>query len=150
MTETKDDFFNDKNQVKSNWVKWGKVGDCIKGTLVAIREHNSMFPGKEGTKVKVYELLGHNGSFHATDDDKKAIEPPIMINEGEYWMVGGKPGIDNQMRNVKIGQIIGMKFTDSKPAKTKGLNALKIIKVFVGGMDPNYMGQTSADQETGL
>ena len=46
--------------------------------------------------------------------------------------------IDNQMRNIKIGQVVGFKFTDEKPSQKKGFNALKIIKVYAGEMDPEF------------
>ena len=133
-----EDAMKDLQEVKSSWVKWGKVGDYVRGTLVSIREMNSNLPGKEGERVKVYELLTECGQFHDIDNDKKPVEPAITIGKGEYWQIGGKVGIDNQMRNVKIGQIIGMVFAEVKPSKTKGFNSLKIIKVRVGGMDPNF------------
>ena len=147
MPKTNDPFEEGMSEVKTSWVKWGKIGDFIKGTLVDIREINSMLPGKEGQRVKVYEILAQMGSFHQIDEEKKPIDPPVVINMGEYWTIGGKPGIDSQMRNIKLGQIVGLRFTEVKPSKTKGFNALKVIKIYVGGMDPNYVGQNSADVE---
>ena len=147
MPKTNDPFEEGMSEVKTSWVKWGKIGDFIKGTLVDIREINSMLPGKEGQRVKVYEILAQMGSFHQIDEEKKPIDPPVVINVGEYWTIGGKPGIDSQMRNIKLGRIVGLRFTEAKPSKTKGFNALKVIKIYVGGMDPNYVGQNSADVE---
>ena len=57
------DIFNDKNEIKSTWVKWGKIGDFITGTLVDVREINSQLPGKEGERVKVYEIKAESGQI---------------------------------------------------------------------------------------
>jgi len=141
-----DDIFDPKNEVKTSFIKWGKVGDYIKGTLSDIREINSTLPGKEGQRVKIYEFLAQGGEFHRLDEaTKQPIDPSVVINEGEYWIVGGRVGIDNQLRNVKIGTIVGLRFADSKPSKQKGFNPTKIIKVFLGGIDPNWMGQRAGD-----
>ena len=135
---TKDNFFNEDNEVQNNWIKFNKIGDHVKGTLIDMREIDSRIPGQEGKKVKVYELKAHYGEFHELDDKKKIIEPPIEISDGEFWNVGGRPVIDNQMRNIKIGQVIGFQFTDEKPNTKKGYNALKIIKVRAGEMDAEF------------
>lgn len=147
MAQPSDELFNESHAVKSNWVKFGKINDFIKGTLIDVREMMSNMPGKEGQKVKVYEFLAHAGSFHDLDEKRNPVETPTIVNEGEYWTIGGKVGIDAQMRNVKLGTIVGMRFAEEKPSKTKGFNATKIIKVYVGGQDPNYMGQTAQDSQ---
>lgn len=139
-----DDQFQGLEEVKSQWIKWGKPGDWIRGTLTDVREMDSNLPGKTG-KVKVYEFLALAGSFHDLDAKKNPVETPTVLEKGTIWTVGGKAGIDNQMRNVKIGQQFGMRFTEEKPAKTKGFNPIKVIKILVGGMDPEYQGQSSAD-----
>ena len=141
------ELFSDENEIKSSFVSWGAIGDWVKGTLVSVRERESRLPGKQGTRVKVYELKTKGGSFHQTDDKKNPIEPPKEPKEGEYWTVGGRPGIDNSMRNIKIGQIVGFKFKEEIPAKTKGFSATKVIKVYAGEMDPDWQGETAADVE---
>ena len=133
-------LFDDNNAVKSQWIKWGMVGDYIAGTFIEVREITSQFPGKEGERVKVYEIKADEGSFHDLDERRNPVNPPISIKEGDIWIIGGRQGIDAQMRNIKIGQKIGMKYTDEKPAKTKGFNALKILKVYTEGvMDEAYL-----------
>jgi len=141
------ELFSDANESKSAFVKFGKVGDYVQGTLVDIREIKSSFPGKENELVKIYEFLASGGEFHEMDDNKNPIDPPVKIEPNVYWLVGGRPGIDNQMRNAKIGQVIGMKFTDTKPPKTKGFSATKIIKVYLGKMDESFSGMTPATEE---
>lgn len=143
-----DTQFDGLQEVKSSWIKWGKVGDWFKGTLVDKRQTKSTMPGKENELVWVYEFKTQGGAFHQLDDKKNPIEPAVVISEGEFWTLGGKAGIDNQMRNVRLGQIVGMRFTEEKPAKTKGFNPLKVIKVYAGAMDENYSGETSQDVQT--
>ena len=136
---------SDDNAVQSNWVKFNvPMQDKIFGTLIAKRTIKSAIAGKEGEDVNVYELKAESGSFHEVDDKKKVIETPITINAGEIWSIGGKAGIDAQMRNIKIGQKIGFKFIDEKASKTKGFAPAKNIKVFAPkGED----GQPLMDEE---
>lgn len=127
----KDNWDSDDNAVQSQWVKFNvPMEDKIFGTLVAKRTIKSQIVGKENEDVIVYELKADQGSFHELDDKKKLIETPIIVNAGEVWSIGGKAGIDAQMRNVKIGQKVGFKFIDEKASKTKGFAPAKNIKVF--------------------
>lgn len=130
------DIFSAENEVRSNWVKWNKEGeDKIFGTLVDRRTVKSQMLGHEGEDVLIYDLKADYGSFHAVDDKKVLIEEPIVVNEGEIWSIGGKNSIDRQMRNVKLGQKVGLKFTETKPSKTKGFAPAKIIRVFTPKAD---------------
>lgn len=142
-TKTNEANFEGLEEVKSQWVKWGRQGDWVRGTLTDVREVDSQLPGQTG-KVKVYEFIAAGGSFHGITDGK-VDDKPTVLGKGDFWTAGGKAGIDNQMRNVKIGQVFGMRFAEEKPSKTKGFNPTKVIKVLVGGIDPEYQGQTSGD-----
>ena len=157
--------FDGMREAKNAFVKFSKVGDFIKGTLVDVRQMKSNLPGKEGHKTTVYEIKAQVGEFHdsKTDVDPNTgnkvvtiIEPGITVTEGEFWVVGGKDdiapdgkqlnaGLTTNLRNVKKGQIVGFQFTEIKASKTAGFAPAKIIKVLIGGMDENYMGETSAD-----
>lgn len=132
---------NDKwEDVKTSWVKWGKVGDNIEGTFVEVREIESQLPGKEGEKVKVYDIKADKGSYHELDEKKMPVEPSVKIEANEIYSVGGRQGIDVQMRRIKIGQKVRIIFAEEKPAKTKGFNALKIIKIQTNGaMDTAWL-----------
>lgn len=132
-------------EVKANRVTFGKVGDFIKGTLVDVREIDDQYSKVPGAKAKIYEIMAEVGSFHAVDELKKVIETPVTIEAGAFYNVFGKAGIDVGMRNIKKGQIVGLRFTEEKASKTPGFNPTKVIKVFAGPMDANYQGQTSAD-----
>jgi len=129
--KTTTDDFDASNEVPSNWVKFNIEGeDKIMGTLIAIREMKSTLPGKEGELVKIYEVKADYGSFHELDEKKKVIDEPIVVEENSIWSIGGKPIIDRQMTNVRVGQKVGFKFTEEQPSKTKGFAPAKVIKVF--------------------
>ena len=114
MDKTADDIFNEKNKVTGNWMKFEKVGDRIKGTLVSTRNVINSLSGNNQT---IYELL--------TED-------------GEYWNIGGKPGIDAQMKRVKLGQIVGFEFVEERKSTRPGYNATKIIQVYA---NPNVVNE---------
>ncbi len=99
-------IFDDKNKVKNNWFKALKVGDKIEGTLVSVKTINNQLSGGE---QKIYELL---------------------LEDGTYMNVGGKPGIDFQMQHVRLGQIVGFEFVKETPPKKPGLSPTKIIQVY--------------------
>ena len=131
---------SDWSEVKTPWFKFTEIGDNIFGTLVSVREIPSQLPGKEGQMTKVYEVKADGGVFHDTDDEGKTIETPIEVKEGEVWNVGGRPGIDNQLRNIKLGSKVKISFEDTKPPKKKGFSPLKIVKVFTNGkMDEEWL-----------
>jgi len=125
-----ENIFNDDNLVQNNWIKFNVIGDCIAGTLVAVREMKSRLPGKENEIVKVYEIKADSGEFHDMKD-RKVIEPAIKVAPGEYWNVGGGFMLDTALRNVKLGTKLGIKFTGETPNKQAGFNPLKIKKVYI-------------------
>ena len=125
------DIFDDNNEVRSNWVKFTQPGDKIAGTLISIREQESNLPDKKGEMETVYEVKASKGEFHDTDKLGKIIEEAIILKDGEIYNVGGSKSVDTQMRNVKIGQIIGIKFVKELPPKVKGYHPAKIKKVYI-------------------
>jgi len=157
MTTKKTSAWDDEsNEVTSNWVKFNvPLEDKVFGTLISKRQMKSSIPGKEGELVWVYEMKADSGSFHDIDDKKVVIPEPITINAEEIWSVGGKTGIDTQMRNIKLGQKIGFKFIDEKPSKTKGFAPAKNIRVYAPKGDDNQSlmdhewieAQTTPDQK---
>jgi len=146
MSESTQDIFDPANEVKSVWLKWGQPKDFIEGTLIDIREIESQIPGKEGEMNKIYEIRANSGSFHDLDEKKNPVPEATVLAQGDVWTVGGKPGIDSQMRNAKIGQKVGMRFVEEKPSKTKGFNPTKVIKIFLGAMDTEFQGELPGDE----
>lgn len=136
--KNEDEIFSEENEVKNVFFSFGKIGDYIKGTLLAIREVNSTLPGHEGEKVKVYDVKVKSGVHHLLDDKKNVIEPGIVLEEGSYISVGDRVSFSDQMRMIKIGQIFALKFVEEKPAKKKGFNPYKLVKLYQGTMDEEY------------
>jgi len=100
-------IFDEKNKVKSNYVAFKTIGDKVEGTYVGKRiVANTLKPG---TDQIVYEL-------------KKL--------DGTYTDVYGKPGIDMQMKRVKLGQIIGFEFVKIIPATRPGYKPTNVIQVY--------------------
>jgi hypothetical protein len=156
MTKKTSAWDDEGNEVQSNWVKFNvPLEDKIFGTLISKRQMKSMIPGKEGELVWVYEMKADSGSFHETDDKKVVVPEPIVIEADQIFSVGGKVGIDTQMRNIKLGQKIGFKFIDEKPSKTKGFAPAKNIRVYAPKGDDNQPlmdtewidAQTTPDQK---
>ncbi len=141
--------FEGMKESRRSQVKFGKVGDWFKGTLVDdTRElQNKLSPKKE--MQKVYEFKMHGGSFHNIIEKAPgrydAEEEATVIGKGEFYTYIAKEVVQSQMRNAKIGQVIGMRFTEDRPPTTPGFNSTKIIKVYLGEIDPEYQGEASGD-----
>jgi len=134
-----DNLFDDKNQLKSAYISWGKPGDYFAGTLMGKRQMENKLKNPPEMQT-VYEFKCSEGRFFTLDGNKNPVADATVIKEGDVYNVGGKKAIDAQMRNVKIGQVVGMKFIEETPAKTKGFNATKVIRVYSSGaMDPTFM-----------
>ena len=99
-------IFDKENRIQSNWMKFEKVGDKIEGTLIAKR---AIFNQLSGRDQIVYEIKKTNG---------------------EYWNIGGKPGIDAQMQKVRVGQIVGFEFIKERKPSRAGYHPLKIIQIY--------------------
>jgi len=97
-------IFSKKNKVPSRWMDFEKIGDKCKGTLISIE--NVEFQNR---KQKIYEL---------------------EIKENSYIKVGGKKSIDDQMKNVKIGDYVCFKFTKKIYSDIPGFSPLKQITVY--------------------
>lgn len=127
------DLFNDKNAVKTgSYIQWGKEGDYVSGTITDVEEVESTLPGKEGEMQKVYDLLIDEGSYHSIEDGVVS-EEPIVLQKGDTIKVGAKSGMEKQLKYVKLGQIVGMKYAETIPNNKKGYHAFKLVKVYTTG-----------------
>lgn len=124
---------------------WGKVGDWFKGTLTDNTRQivNNLSAKKEMQTIFEFKAIG--GSFH--DIVKKVVNTEATeCVKGEFWsIITSKPAMLQQLKNAKLGQIIGLRFAEVKESKTPGFDDAKIIKVYVGDMDPEYQGEGSRD-----
>ena len=143
---TANDLMSTDNEVKSQFISWGKPGDYFVGTLMSKREVVNQLSDK-GEMQTIYEFKMKEGSFHTLDEKKNPVEPAVLINAGEIWSLGGKKSIDAMMRNVKSTVIVGMKFIEEQAAKTKGYNPTKVIKVYTQGeVDAEYVKELEESQ----
>lgn len=112
--------FSDQDKVTGSWIKWDEIGKRVQGTLIGKRQKPDTY---DATKMQwIYELLG----------------------EGEeITIVGGKPGIDMQMKHVRLGQIVELRYEGDKPTTTPGYDATKLIQVFTNknAMDTEWLAQ---------
>lgn len=136
-----------KVKVEYNNIKFGMKGDWFRGTLTANSRQirNNLSAQKE--MQTVFEFKARGGSFH--DIVKKQIQTtPRIIQKGEFWSyITSKPALLNQLKKAQLGQIIGFRFSDSKPSKIAGQDDAKIIDVYLEEMDAEYQGETAADQK---
>lgn len=132
------------NEATNSFVSWSEIGDYVYGTLTAVKSVKSTLPGKENEMQKIYEVKVKEGQYHVLDEKKHVVETPIILEEGSTVSVGGRSFTDSRMAHVKIGQLFGQKFVEETPAKTKGFNPTKVIKVFT---PKNDVGEFLMDEE---
>lgn len=151
-TPAAEDPFAGMSEAKRPQVKFGKVGDWFKGTLTDnTRQVENQLSAKHEMQT-VFEFKMHGGSFHDIVESAPGRFDPVAeateIEKDSFLTYFGKGAVQSQMRNVKIGQIVGMRFAEEKPSSKPGMNPTKIIKVMIGEMDPTYQGETAADFAT--
>lgn len=136
---------DESNEATNNFFKWGDVGDFILGTLMTKKQVPSTLPDKKGEMQWIYEIKVRQGEYHDEDET-------VTLNEGDVINLGGRVMYDSRMAKVKIGQIVGLKFTEELPPKTKGYNKTKLIKVYTPKgdddefeMDAEVLAQQEAD-----
>ena len=132
-------------KIEYNTIKFGKIGDWFKGTLTDNSKQmvNNLSPRKE--MQTVFEFKAKGGSLHILENKQVPAEPRL-VPDGEFWsFITSKPAILNQMKKAKIGQVIGLRFTETIANKQPGYDATKVIKVFIGEMDPEYQGESQGD-----
>jgi hypothetical protein len=129
-------------EVLSNWVKFTVVGDCLEGTLVGAENKLGVDPQGRPQTQRVYEILTDEGKFHNTKKEGGMkvpdLENPIIVEKGEYYNVA-KGSIDNAMKKIKIGQKVKFIFDSVIESKDKMKNDFKLVKVYAGDMDNEYL-----------
>lgn len=125
--------YDDANEVKSPIIDWGEVGDNINGTFIGANKAETQY----GPNI-LYEIKADGGEYHVITD-KVVAKEVTEIPAGEIWAVWGRGEMfDSQMKRIKFGQKLGIKFMESRPS-TKG-NPAKIVKIFTTGeMDTEWL-----------
>lgn len=143
---------SEENEAQNNFLKWGDVGDYVLGTLVAKKQVPSTLEDRKGEMQWVYEIKVREGEYHEMGKNKEPIGDPIVLNEGDIISVGGRSMYDSRMARVKIGQIVGLKFTELLPAKSKSKSDTKMIKTYLPKgedgefeMDVEFLQQREAE-----
>ena len=130
-----DPLFDPTHEVQRKQLKFGKVGDWFKGTIV---DNSRQIENKLSAKREmqtIYEFKAQGGSFHGITDLKVHNEPTV-VEPGGYWSYFAKPVMHGQLKDAKIGQIVGLHFSEERKSEQAGRNPAKIIKVYMGDMYP--------------
>lgn len=130
MAEEKKDVipaeWGEAQEVESNWKKFEKVGDNIKGTLVNKRFQKGEAPFGDQW---VYEL---------------------KTEDGNIWNVpvsAKKAGTVQRLNSLKLGTITGIVFHSEGESAVKGGHKAKNLKVVQFGMDDTYvLGGTEVEE----
>ena len=120
----------------SNWIKWGKIGDKLKGTFVGVIKKAD----KTGKMVDNYEILMEIGFYHDIKETSPRVfisdENPTVCVPGEIYIISGKTIISQTMRKARIGQKVLMKYVGDFEA-AKGV--AKTIEVKLGPVDEEWL-----------
>lgn len=141
-----DDPLAGGQEMTTQSVTFGKVGDWIKGTYTGKKTVDN--PNKPGEKVNLYELKGWLGEYHTVDGKKNPIEPAAEVQAGSYYVVwGGKQAIDDLFARSKLGDIVGIQFKEEMESKTKGNAPFKVYRCLTFGRDESWFGEDSQTTE---
>ena len=111
-------------EVQSNWMKFEKIGDSVKGTMLehkTVPSTNPTFPDQE-----VYVIRKADGN---------------LVNVGISLK---KSGTIARLNSVQPGMIVGILFESETAPTTKGFAAAKNLKVVTFGMDPAFKQEQDA------
>lgn len=141
----KDEF----SEIKSKTFKFGVPGDYLIGTLTGVDKTTS--PDSYGKLSHIYSVKAHEGKFYGSTKNEKTKkwvldEEQTVINPGEdysFFISNDKGAVIGKMKELAIGQRFKIVFEESKPT-TKG-NDAKIIKVFAGKMDQEWLDSKKSD-----
>ncbi len=138
------DQFEGMSEAKRPQVKFGKVGDWFKGVITSNdREIENKLSAKHEMQT-IYEFKMQGGSFHGIQDKVVDMEPTV-IEKGEFYSYFAKGAVQAQLKGAKLGQVVGLRYAEERPNPQPGLNATKIIKVYLGEMDSEYQGEQGGD-----
>jgi len=105
-----------KESTAGEFVKWSKIGQQIKGIFV--ESYNTMS-----------ELTGKPAIIYILENE--AGEPFRIGSRGKFF--------DMAMRKIVSGQWVGFLYHSDIPSKKKGFNAMKLVKIYPGTIDPVWV-----------
>ena len=145
------DPFAGMEESKRPQVKFGKAGDWFKGTITDnTRQIENKLSAKHEMQT-IYEFKMKGGSYHniveETPGKYVAVAEPTAIVKDDFMSYFAKGAVQAQLKNAKIGQVVGLRFVEERAPSPPGHNPTKIIKVYLGEMDPDYHGEQAGDLE---
>jgi hypothetical protein len=126
MAKNIEDEFSQDKVPNSNWFKFEKVGDFVKGTL----SEKGTKKGSDGFKDQIiYNLV-----------NAKAVQGGKTLSETEYTVGISSDYVNSRLKNVVIGDIMGVKFDKEVETSTskKFKNPAKSLLPNVFGKDPDF------------
>lgn len=134
---------NEFNEIKSKNFKFGAPGDYLVGTFLDVTKTTS--PDSYGKLSHIYRVKAAEGRFYGSTKNEKTKKwvmdtEQTVVNAGEdytFFVSEDKGVLIGKMKDIKKGQRFKIVFEETKPT-TKG-NDAKIIKIFAGNMDPDYV-----------
>lgn len=127
MVKTQDEDFSMENVPQSNWMKFSKVGDFVKGTFVSKKLKIGTGDFKDQV---VYSLI----SCEALVDGKSTTEKEYNVGISSKY-------VNDRLNSVVPGTRVGIKFDKEIAAKVKGHHNAKSLLPNVFGVDPNFKGK---------
>jgi hypothetical protein len=101
-------IFDEGREINESWAKFVTIGDSVQGTYIGKRRAPSSIDGKIQV---IYNLLTPNGVVNVAKPETHT-------------------GFHYRMDTLKFGQIVGFRFTEEIPSKTKGFNPTKVIVIY--------------------
>ena len=138
-----DPLFSDENKAQTGLMKFNKIGDAFKGTLIEKKKQKSTF--NSGEMQNFYKFIVHGGEYHNLDENKQLVDTPVSLAEGSIVGLWGKPQLDDVLLACKLGQIVGIRLSARKAPAKPGNYPTNVYWIYPGGIDPNYMGQGAED-----
>jgi len=131
-------IFSEENKVTGSVMKFKNVKDKIEGTLLSIRDTVSTL---SGNPQQVYEIKA-SGKEVITEGKS------VPVKEGDVWVIYSTKFIENQMRHINVGQIIGLIFEKEEKPKQNGHNPMKCITVFANSniVDEKFLASRDASE----
>lgn len=125
--EMNDEDFSQDKVPSSSWMKFVKVGDFVKGTIV--EQYNK--PGQGDFKDQVVYVLTN---CEAVMDGKKSTEKDINVGISSNY-------INSRFKSLQPGQRIGIQFEKEIAAKIKGHKPAKSLLPNIFGIDKNFKAE---------
>ena len=118
------DIFDEKNSMRDTWFAPKQIGDAVQGTYVGKREGVNKYNHEQF----IYELKNESGIVN------------VAVRKTHKAFV-------ERMDQIRLGQIVGVKFTELLPSKEGGRNPTKVLRIYA---NPHIVDQAWIDEQKQL